>query len=58
MLPKEKEWDVRLRIVEILETPEVAKGIDNDGEYKLYEAYQKEKKDIVKDRLAQLLDKL
>ncbi|HID57271.1 TPA: HEAT repeat domain-containing protein [Candidatus Poribacteria bacterium] len=58
MLPKEKEWDVRLRIVEILETPEVAKGIDNDGEYKLYEAYRKEKKDIVKDRLAQLLDKL
>ena len=58
MLPKEKEWDVRLRIVEILEAPEVAKGIDNDGEYKLYEAYQSEKKDIVKDRLAQLLDKL
>jgi HEAT repeat protein len=58
MLPKETEWDVRLRIIKILKSSSVIKGIDNDGEYDLYEAYQGERNKIVKDELAQLLTKL
>ncbi|RKY05024.1 hypothetical protein DRP77_02205 [Candidatus Poribacteria bacterium] len=58
MLPKQKEWDVRLRIVKILSSPKVISGIDADGEYKLYELYQSEKQQIVKDELARLLTQL
>lgn len=58
MLPKQKEWDVRLRIVKILSSSKVISGIDADGEYKLYEIYQNERQKIVKDELARLLTQL